>query len=261
MGRKPAIEELFKFYPATTQFKGIVTIPHSGEWVPEEFVPYLCATEREMLEDVDFRVNDLVDITQLQNAGISVIVANIHRVCVDLNRTPELSVLYWQENTHGVKLVSHLPDQATCEEFILKYHFTYYGLIKSILENYQQEHLIPAIDLHSMPSAPTAYHLKKNPHQSKQRADFCISDLHGSSCEKEYIEKIGQRLSDQYSVAYNNPYFGGYGTQFFNKFHTNSVQIEINRSIYMDEKEKKLIENKIQPLKTILTNTIIELTD
>jgi hypothetical protein len=29
----------------------------------------------------------------------------------------------------------------------------------------------------------------------------------------------------------------------------------------MDEKEKKLIENKIQPLKTILTNTIIELTD
>jgi N-formylglutamate amidohydrolase len=259
MGRAPAIEELFKYYPANGEFKGIVTIPHSGEWVPEEFLPYLCGSEREMLEDVDYKVDELVDITQMQNAGISVVVANIHRVCVDLNRTPAMSILYWTENTHGVKLVENTPESNQIEQFILKYHQTYYAMIKSILDHYQSEKLLPAIDLHSMPSAPTEYHLKKNPKQSMTRSDFCLSDLHGSSCSKEFITAFGQELTAHYSVAFNNPYFGGYGTQFFNQFHTNSMQIEINRSIYMDEKQKTLDLLKVQKLKPILTQSFIKI--
>jgi len=259
MGRAPAIDELFKYYPANGQFKGIITIPHSGEWIPDEFLPYLCGTEREMLEDVDYKVDELVNITTLQNAGISVVVANIHRVCVDLNRTPEMSILYWTENTHGIKLVSRLPEPSKIEEFVLRYHKTYYVMVKSILDHYSKDKLVSAIDLHSMPSAPTEYHLKKNPTQNKNRADFCLSDLHGTSCEKEFIMSFGQKLADNYSVAYNNPYFGGYGTQFFNLFHTNTMQIEINRAIYMDEIQKVLISDKANQLKSRLTEAFIQI--
>ena len=59
------------------------------------------------------------------------------------------------------------------------------------------------------------------------------------------------------SVAVNDPYIGGYVTTFVDRFQTNNIQIEINRSIYMDEDSKQLNDEKVKKLKPHLTKSII----
>lgn len=260
--RRPSIEEIFKYHPPQGSFKGVLCSPHSGELIPQEFLNYLEDDPRALLEDVDYRVHELIDIEALQNAGIGVLVSNVQRVCVDLNRNPQQCVLYWQQNTKGIKLVHTNPTQAEIEKITAQYHKSYYEMLRSLLEFLvkNKKGLVTSIDLHSMPSGPTQYHLKKNPDQQLYRADFCLSDLHGSSCELGFMHFVRDYLTkNNFDVAINRPYFGGYGTQFMNQFHTNCMQVEINRRIYMDEDKKELIPEKVKVLRPILTQLFIDL--
>ena len=102
----PQKNPLFDYYaPLGKTFRGLLSIPHSGETIPPEFKKYLSGDEAAYKQDVDFKVNELVDIRKLQEAGIAVLVAHVHRVCVDLNRAESNCILFWKENTQGKKLV------------------------------------------------------------------------------------------------------------------------------------------------------------
>lgn len=257
----PAKNPVFSYYPATTApLRGLVSIPHSGEDVPEAFREFLTPDARAMQEDVDFKVNELVDIPALQAAGIGVLVAHVHRVCVDLNRAEENCILFWKENTKGVPLVLKGPSPSQAQEFLQRYHRSYFELLSSLILELERalSGKVPVVDLHSMPSAPTAYHMKQNPNQKSHRADFCISDQRGKTCSPEFIEAFVQNLRGQgYEVAVNDPYVGGYVTTFVDRYRTNNIQIEINRRIYMDETDKRLVKNKVADLKPKLTDCLI----
>jgi N-formylglutamate amidohydrolase len=94
------------------------------------------------------------------------------------------------------------------------------------------------VDLHSMPSQGTALH--NDP--GGRRADVVISDFHGKSSRQDFVELIKAAYAGAgFSISYNWPYFGGGITQMYGrpeeKHHT--VQIELNRALYMDEGTKK----------------------
>src|SRR6476659_4622351 len=96
----PLKSPIFDYYaPMGTSFRGVLSIPHSGENIPGVFQSFLSGDEKAYKEDVDFKVNELVDIKALQDAGIAVIVAHVHRICVDLNRAENNCVLFWKDNT------------------------------------------------------------------------------------------------------------------------------------------------------------------
>ncbi len=259
---KPLKTPLFDYYaPLSDQFRGLLSIPHSGEVVPVAFNKYLSGNMNDYREDVDFKVNELVDIKSLQEAGVAVLVSNIHRVCVDLNRSPDVAVLCWKQNTKGTPLVIHEPSDKEVAQFLNQYHAPYYEVLKSTLQDLEKRKKAPVsmIDLHSMPSAPTAYHMKQNPHQKAWRPDFCISDRKGLTCTPEFIEFFHHSLSEKkFSCSYNDPYIGGFVTEYVNGFRTNNIQIEINRRIYMDETTKKIIDEKVDHLRPRLTQTLIE---
>ena len=254
-------DEIFNFYPAENKFIGILSIPHSGEIIPQEFERFLVKDQKSRMQDVDFRVNELVDIAKLQKSGIAVIVANIHRACVDLNRSQDTSVLNWKKNSMGVELVQQEPSLEENQQLQLRYHAPYFTMLKSLIEElHRHQQQVSFIDLHSMPSVPTDYHLKINPNQSMSRPDFCVSDISGKSCEKDFIDTICNELSNFSSdVTQNDPYFGGYITQHVDRefSYTNNVQIEIKRGIYMDEKDQKLDSKKVEALKSKLTQALI----
>jgi N-formylglutamate amidohydrolase len=260
--KNPQKNPLFNYYaPLNSRFKGIISIPHSGEDIPEEFRAFLTENTKLYKEDVDYKVNDLVDIEKLQNAGIGVLVAHVHRICVDLNRSENQCVLFWKNNTKGKQLVIRDPSEDQIEMFIQSYHRPYFEVLKSILKELESQHSDPVsmIDLHSMPSRPTEYHLKQNPHQKSHREDFCLSDRKGKTCSKEFIEFFKNSLeTHSYSVALNDPYVGGYVTEYVDQFKTNNIQIEINRSIYMDEDLKILLPEKVQSLRPKLTQTLVD---
>ncbi|MBF0315062.1 MAG: N-formylglutamate amidohydrolase [Oligoflexia bacterium] len=240
--------------PLTSPLKGIVSIPHSGELIPKECLPFLTSDRRAVDEDIDYKVPSLIHIDKLRKAGIAIVIAKVHRAAIELNRDEEATLLHWNENTQGVKLVCARPTAKLQEEVIHRYYRPYYALLTTLIRSLEHSYAgkrVPFVDLHSMPSKPTAYHLKLNPNQKSYRADFCISDLKGISCEKEYIQMITTHFSCRgHKPAMNDPYFGGNITKFAAKFTTNAIQIEINRSIYMDEEQKALlpleITNKIQ---------------
>lgn len=258
----PSKAPLFDFYsPMGSQYRGLVSVPHSGENVPEEFLEYLSGDKEAYKSDVDFKVNELIDIPALQKAGIAVLVAHVHRICVDLNRSEENCVLFWKENTQGKKLVVKTPSPEETQRIVETYHRPYYELLKAALKDLEKrkEGKVSMIDLHSMPSMPTAYHLKQNPNQKTWRPDFCLSDRKGKTCDPEFIGFFQGALENLgHSVTLNDPYVGGFVTEYVDRFRTNNIQIEINRSIYMNEGTKELIADKVNSLRPSLTRVIVD---
>jgi N-formylglutamate amidohydrolase len=90
------------------------------------------------------------------------------------------------------------------------------------------------LDCHSMPST-------SGPQErgGRRRVDFVLGDCHGASCHGVVIE-TAQRLiaAKGYSVARNAPYAGGFTTGHYGRPRDggHGLQIEINRSLYMDER-------------------------
>lgn len=256
----PLKSPLFSYYsPLNAKVLGLVSIPHSGEDIPLEFEEFLSGDLDAYREDLDFRVNELVDIPTLQKAGIGVLVSHIHRICVDLNRDETNCVLFWKKNTKDKVLVKLNPGEEKTRNLIETYHRPYYEIMRSFLTDLRRKNPENAnfIDLHSMPSTASPYHMKMNPNQRQDRPDFCLSDFKGMTCVPEFIQDFQTRLqSAGFEASINNPYVGGNVTQWANTLATNNIQIEINRSLYMDEVTKVLLQEKAQNLKSILTETI-----
>ena len=73
------------------------------------------------------------------------------------------------------------------------------------------------------------------------RTDFVVGDRYGTSCRVEFVEALEKAMrARSFMVQRNKPYAGGYITEHYGApargYH--AVQIEINRALYMEEREK-----------------------
>jgi N-formylglutamate deformylase len=258
----PQKSPLFDYFaPLGQHYRGLLSIPHSGENIPPDFQEYLSGDVEAYREDVDFKVNELVDIKALQEAGVAVLVAHVHRICVDLNRAEDNCVLFWKQNTHGKPLVKKDPSSKDIERFIETYHRPYFEIMKATIQDLEKRKsgFVSMVDLHSMPSAPTAYHMKQNPNQKIHRPHFCVSDRKGKTCSPEFIQFFHSAFKlEGHESSLNDPYVGGFVTEYVDQFRTNNIQIEINRAIYMDEAKKVLLPEKVQHLRPLLTKVLIQ---
>ena len=88
------------------------------------------------------------------------------------------------------------------------------------------------IDCHSMPSAAGA-------REERPRSDVVLGDRYGTSCTgivADTMEYVLRELG--YSVGRNKPYAGGFITEHYGNpaAGLHAVQLEVNRSLYMDER-------------------------
>jgi len=91
------------------------------------------------------------------------------------------------------------------------------------------------VDCHSMPSVGVS-------RDEPRRPDIVIGDRYGTSCASvlpDLVEEIMSGLG--YSIGRNKPYAGGFITEHYGNpasgLHT--VQLELNRAIYMDERRRE----------------------
>ena len=80
---------------------------------------------------------------------------------------------------------------------------------------------------------------------------------------KQYLLKLLIYFYDyNYSLSINDPYSGGFITKFYGKpmDGINVIQIEINRSLYMNEKTLEIKKNKLNILSNNLNSIIKNLT-
>ncbi|MBY0385971.1 N-formylglutamate amidohydrolase, partial [bacterium] len=198
-----------------------VTIPHAGETVPREAVWLQNLTEPVLMRDVDRYVDQLYQPI-LDQLKVPKIVAQCHRYVIDLNRKPEEydqdSVvgaqfpsgthpkgLHWSVTTFGEKLITQPMTPELHETFVKNHYTTFHEQVQKMAKGFSVPHVYH-LDLHSMPSQGTAMH--NDP--GEKRADVVVSDFHGKSARKDFVEQVIEAYkSAGFVVSYNWPYFGG----------------------------------------------------
>ena len=88
------------------------------------------------------------------------------------------------------------------------------------------------VDCHSMPSSAGAK-------DDRNRADIVLGDRYGTSCVAAVSEAVEASLHQLgYAVSRNKPYAGGFITEHYGNpaAGVHSIQLEINRALYMDER-------------------------
>lgn len=236
----------------------VLSVPHKGQFFPEEFLQVTSVSRAELRKNEDAFVDELV--VGASEQGIPMIAMNIARAFIDVNRDkmevdptmfynypyPELSVgrrcRLGLGVIHRITAKNHpiykgLLDfnevQKRFEMVYDVYHKRLQQLVDRCLKKFG---MCFVLDCHSMPSEICTLL------QDTQRIDFCLGTLFDQSCPAEMHEYFKNGLLQKnYYVSDNSPYSGAYITfnycQPRRKIYT--MQIEINRSLYMDERSYK----------------------
>src|SRR3569623_363781 len=88
---------------------------------------------------------------------------------------------------------------------------------------------------HSMPSVGVS-------REDKRRPDIVLGDRYGTSCAGALADVVDETFTALgYSVGRNKPYAGGFITEHYGSpaNGTHTIQIELNRAIYMDERRRE----------------------
>lgn len=252
----------------------LVTIPHAGEKVPDYCDWLRNLPEPILMEDVD-RFVDVIYQPAIQELQLQSVKTEWHRYAVDLNRVPtdidESSVqghknpngsfsrgYHWVITTKKFALMKQPMTEKMHKDLTdLIYHpfheqiQFYQKKIRSINPAVEVFHL----DLHSMPSLGTNEH--RDP--GELRADIVVSDCIGKSARPDFVDKvITAYCRAGFKVAYNWPYFGGRLTEQYGqpKKGCHTVQVELNRAIYMDEVTKQIKKEKLASVQEQLTEAL-----
>lgn len=227
--------------------------PHSGRYYPEDFSSVV---SRKLLREYEDRFVDLL-IEKAAGHGITTISANFPRAYIDPNRAPddldeEMLETVWPDpltptrhSKQGTGLIFRRMHDASP---IYERHLTheevrrrldgcwrpYHAALEAALHG-AREHggSVWHVNWHSMRPVGDAM----TPDPGESRADFVLGDLEGASCEPAFTTFVAERLEAMgYSVAINHPYQGAYIVQRYGQPEEgqHSLQIEINRGLYMD---------------------------
>lgn len=229
--------------------------PHSGNVYPEGFETLVARDVLRQAEDAF--VDELYD--SAPRTGAAFLAALFPRVYIDLNRSladmdPDLVEGGWPEGSTdnfkvrlGMGLIwrTHYPDlplypsKLSRDEVMRRIEGYYRPYREELLAMLDGLHArfgqVVHVNCHSMPSVSS---LKSREGPGKRRPDVVLGDADGASCDPR-LTRLAQDVFEGrgFGVAINDPYNGA----DLIRAHSDpaagrhSLQIEINRALYMDE--------------------------
>lgn len=233
-----------------------ISFPHSGEDVPIEASWLKGLPEEVLMCDVDRYVDELYS-PAVEALGLLQVRARWHRYAADLNRLPtdvdqdsvvgspnprgtHTTGLHWVKTTTGIQLMPRPIDVEIHNKILEQYHQPFHGQVEEVFKAFKARghKKVYHLDAHSMPSKGTSAHRD----EGSTRPQVVVSDVDGTSCEKSFTELVIESYKNaDFEVAYNWPYKGGRVTQTYGKPKAgqNTLQVELNRALYMNETSKK----------------------
>jgi N-formylglutamate amidohydrolase len=236
--------------------------PHSGSIYPKAFLEATRLELAVLRRSEDCFVDEL--LVGIVPRGNPVMRAHFPRCFVDVNREPyELDPRMFEgklppfANTRSMRVAGglgtlarvvadaqeiydrRLPVEEAMQRIEWLYKPYHRALRKLITRIHRDFGTAVLVDVHSMPSAG-------GPKDDRPRADVVIGDRYGTSCLGIIVDTIEDALrAFGYTVSRNKPYAGGFITEHYGNpaagLHT--VQLEINRALYMDERRLERIES------------------
>ncbi|MCM1324269.1 MAG: N-formylglutamate amidohydrolase [Acetobacter sp.] len=251
------LDVLSEYNTTELKYPLILSIPHCGTVFPEEFLASILPSVEELRKNEDIFVKDLLE-PALTTGGITALNMNISRCFVDVNRAkmevdPNMFYDYPKDdlglNRHrsryGLGIVHKVTADSNpiysgpisykeVEKRIKNIYDVYHNRLKELIEQTIAKFgFCLVLDCHSMPSKICSI-ISESP-----RIDFCLGNLFEQSCPNKisfFVEN--EFCKREYYVSKNRPYSGAYIT--FNycepRKQTHTLQLEINREIYADEK-------------------------
>ena len=246
----------YDFLPA--QFPGSAVVfasPHSGREYPDEFLA-ASMLNRRMLRSSEDAFVDLF-LREGPASGAPVLTSRVPRAYVDFNRAAsELDpALIAGVSTRGLnpRIASGLGviprvvaggraiyrgkiTRNEANERLLRYWQPYHDKLTAIMNEQRQHHgQAILLDMHSMPRDAVSM----NGQHTTLRPDIVLGDRFGAAAHAEITEAVARVFSDAgLRVARNSPFAGAYIAQRYGmpSIGQHTIQIEIDRSLYMDER-------------------------
>src|SRR3954452_10427770 len=248
--------------PAEWRGPVVFNSPHSGSVYPHAFLSTSRLDVGTLRRSEDSFVDELV--LGVVARGHPLMRAHFPRCYVDVNREPyELDPRMFDgrlpsfANTRSMRVAGGLGTVARVvgeaqeiyeerlpvgealrriEGLYKPYHRALRRLITRVHRDFGAAVLV---DCHSMPSAAGAK-------EERPRSDIVIGDRYGTSCVpivSEVADEVFRTLG--YAVSRNKPYAGGFITEHYGNpaAGLHSIQIEVNRALYMDERRYQRIES------------------
>lgn len=216
----------------------VVSIPHTGTWLPDDVRDSLASPAMLAQPMTDWHLHRLYDF--LPALGASMIFATVSRFAADLNRPPQPRALYPGrfetglvplETFQGEPVFSAPPDPAEIERRRIDWHAPYHARLQALLDETRARFgRVVLVDAHSVASAPNRLH-------GALQEEIYLGDRDGATCGGWLRELLRESFVDAgLSVAINAPYKGGYITDHYGRQEgVEAIQIEMAQRVYMDE--------------------------
>ncbi len=229
--------------------------PHSGTVYPPDFDYAVDFAELRRAEDT--HVEKLYAAAPLHGAAL--LAARFPRSYVDANRSlldidAELLEGDWpgpinssRKTSKGIGLVWRLTDTgapiykrklsiAEVQARITNHYAPYHKALRDAINSARKHYgAVWHIDCHSMPATSNVLS-EEGP--GVARADFVLGDRDGTTCSPGFTEFVAKTLRSMgYDVRINDPYKGVELVRAYSdpSDQRHSLQIEVNRKLYMDE--------------------------
>jgi N-formylglutamate deformylase len=164
--------------------------------------------------------------------------------------------LIWRLTDDGMPIYERLLSVPEVRARIDRCWVPYHAAVRGAIDAAHERHGYSIhLNCHSMPAIASTH---ATGHPGLVHADVVLGDREGTSADPRLTRVVGEHLAGLgYSVSYNHPYKG---VELVRRYgdpsrHRHSLQVEVNRKLYMDERTLELNEG-FGPLKRDLHSLI-----
>lgn len=205
----------------------IVTIPHSGTYIPKTMKENLL--ENVILSNMDWYIQELYSF--LKDLGFTTIINNISRYVIDTNReildndNDSYTKNYiYTKTTFEYKMYKKIPNKEEIQYRINEYYKPFHDTIKrTINDRLDKFDKVYLLDLHSF-----GKDINEN---------IVLGNRKGETASIEFTNLISKSLENYgFRVGINNPYSGGFITKKYAKNNVETMQIELSYKTYIENR-------------------------
>lgn len=252
--------ELYRYLEG--RYPVVVSVPHAGTHVPEDIFARFTDPARK-LPDTDWHVDRLYAFAH--RLGAHMLIATTSRYVVDLNRSPDNSLLYPGKFTTSICPITTFdlapiyrdgmaPDREEIDARVAAYWHPYQLKLRQLIAELKMQSLrVVLIDAHSIKSVVPSLFEGRLP-------DISFGTADGVSADKELAHSLAALASGSpYSSVLNGRFKGGYVTRNYGRPSdgVHAVQIELAQHNYMQEAHPyDFDEAKAAQLQPVLTRVV-----